>query len=113
MLNLPEAVTLPLKTDDNGLIRVSGTRVTLDTIIARYQQGDRPEDIHEGFETVPLTDIYAVIAYYLAHQTEVDAYLEANHQEAERLRQEWETRHPPKTKSEWLAQYQRKRHQDK
>jgi len=29
----------------------------------------------KGFPTVPLTDMYAVIAYYLAHHDEVDDYL--------------------------------------
>ena len=33
MIALPETVILPLKMDENGAIRVSGTRVTLDTLI--------------------------------------------------------------------------------
>ena len=102
---MPEPLTMivPLRTDEHGSIRVSGTRVTLDTVIARYHQGDSPEVIHEGFDVLPLNDIYAVIAYYLAHREELDAYLLRRDEEAERIRQEWETKYPPKiTRAELL-----------
>lgn len=33
----------------------------------------------------------------------MDAYLKQRDEEAERIRQEWETRHPPPTKAELLA----------
>ena len=54
MIDLPEMVALPLKTDEHGVIRVSGTRVTLDTVIAFYHQGESPEAIHAGFDVLPL-----------------------------------------------------------
>jgi uncharacterized protein (DUF433 family) len=88
-------LTIPLQADEHGSIRVSGTRVTLDTIIARYHQGDTPETIHEGFDVVPITDIYAVIAYYLGHRDELDAYLKRRQEEADRIRQEIEANYTP------------------
>lgn len=109
MIALPETVVLPLKQDEDGTIRVSGTRVTLDTLIGFYRQGETPEDLHASFPTVPLADIYAVIAYYLAHQMDVDTYLKQRNQEAERIRQEWESRNPPITKAELLARLNNKR----
>jgi uncharacterized protein (DUF433 family) len=99
MIALPETVALPLKMDEHGTIRVSGTRVTFDTVIACYHQGDSPEAIHEGFDVLPLNDIYAVIAYYLAHRDELDAYLKRGQEEAERLRQEWEASYTPEQKA--------------
>src|SRR5690606_18299215 len=98
MAVLPELDPLPLKMDEHGVIRVSGTRVTLDTVIACYHQGDSPEAIHEGFDVLPLNDIYAVIAHYLAHRDELDAYLKRGQKEAERLRQEWEASYTPEQK---------------
>jgi|GEM_PF-1108939 uncharacterized protein (DUF433 family) len=98
MIALPETVALPLKMDEHGTIRVSDTRVTLDTVIACYHQGDSPEAIHEGFDVLPLDDIYTVIAYYLAHRVELDAYLRRGREEAERLRQEWEASYTPTQK---------------
>ena len=109
-MDLPKTVPLPMQMDEHGAIRVSGTRVTLDTIIARYHQGDSPETIHAGFDTVPLTDIYAVIAYYLAHQDEVDAYLKQRDEEAARIREKWESKYPPKiTRAELLARLEAKK----
>jgi hypothetical protein len=35
-----------------------------------------PEELHAGFPSVPLSDIYGAIAYYLEHQTELDQYLQ-------------------------------------
>ncbi|MBI5667156.1 MAG: DUF433 domain-containing protein [Chloroflexi bacterium] len=112
MIVLPETVVLPLKQDEDGTIRVSGTRVTLDTLIGFYQQGETPEELSAGFTTVPLADIYAVIAYYLSHRAEVDTYLKQRQQEAERIRQEWESRNPPVTKTELLARLDKKRRGD-
>ena len=103
MIPDPPTMNVPLQADEHGTIRVSGTRVTLDTVIARYHQGDSPETIHEGFDVLPLNDIYAVIAYYLAHRDELDAYLKRRDEEAEQVRQEWEAKYPPKiTKADLL-----------
>lgn len=95
----PPVITVPIQADDNGAIRVSGTRVTLDTIIVRYHQGDTPEDIHEGFSTVPLNDIYAVIAYYLANRDELDSYLKQRNEEAQRIRAEIEANYTPEQRA--------------
>ncbi|MBI5667161.1 MAG: DUF433 domain-containing protein [Chloroflexi bacterium] len=96
---MPDIPTLsiPLATDENGVMRIRNTRVTLDVIVARYQQGDTPEAIHEGFPSVSLSDVYAVIAYYLANREDVDAYLRQRDIEAERIRQEVETNSSPET----------------
>ena len=99
MIAISPTMTVPLRTDEHGVIHVSGTRVTLDVLIARYQQGDTPEAIHRGFSTVPLTDIYATIAYYLSHQDEVDAYLKQGDEEAERIRQEVESNYTPEQRA--------------
>lgn len=107
MIAIPETVTLPLQMDEHGAIHVSGTRVTLDTLLAFYQQGDGPEALHAGFPTIPLADIYAVIAYYLAHQADVDAYLDQRRQNGERLRQAWETQNPPPSRADLLKRMEK------
>ncbi|MCI0712530.1 MAG: DUF433 domain-containing protein [Chloroflexi bacterium] len=99
MLNLPETVILPLKMDDHGSIRVSNTRVTLDSLIASYHQGATPEEIHENFDVVPLTDVYAVIAYYLANRDTLDEYLRQRDEEGKRIRKEWEARYTPEQRA--------------
>jgi uncharacterized protein (DUF433 family) len=103
MLHVPATMTLPLKTDDDGVIRVSGTRVTLHTLISAYRQGERPEAIHDAFPTVPLADIYAIISYYLAQRDQIDAYMRKVDEEGKRWQHIWEAQHPAPGKAELLA----------
>jgi len=54
---------------------VAGTRVSLDSIVQAFRRGESPETICQNFELLNLEEVYGAIAYYLANQTEVDAYL--------------------------------------
>jgi uncharacterized protein (DUF433 family) len=90
MITTPVAVDVPLYTDEEGVIRVRNTRVTLLTLVAAHNRGDTPSEIHEGFPAIPLADIYAVLAYYLSHQSEVDDYIQHIKQAAEQRRHERE-----------------------
>ena len=94
MLNLPVTVDVPLRTDEYGVIRVGETRVTLITIVGRHLAGDSPQMIQEAFPTVSLTDIYAVVTYYLTNQATIDAYIAEVHREAEARRQAFEANDP-------------------
>jgi uncharacterized protein (DUF433 family) len=56
---------------------VSGKRVSLDSVVYRFLEGLSPESITtECFPVLSLEEVYGVIAYYLAHRAEVDAYLQ-------------------------------------
>ena len=83
---------VPLSYDDHGTIRVAGSRVTLHTLVGRYQIGDTLEEIHEGFPSIPLAQIDAIISWYLENQTEVDAHIREVDIEAAKVRQEIESR---------------------
>ena len=76
----------PLHQDDRGAIRVIGSRITLDTLIDSFKQGDRPEDIQDSFPSLSLDQIKGVIAWYLHHTAEAEEYLEKGEAEAEELR---------------------------
>ena len=67
---------VPLTQDDRGSIRVTGSRVTLDTIVGRYHVGDNVADIHDGFPTVSIAQINAILDWYHQHQVAADEYLE-------------------------------------
>ena len=86
---------IPLHTDDDGVVRVSRTRVTLDTIVQAFAEGATAEEIAQQYPAVPLADVYSVIGFYLRRQAEVDAYLRPRHQQAEQIRQQNEPRHNP------------------
>ena len=84
----------PLRTDRHGVVRVGGTRVTLDVIVHAFDAGASPEEIVQSFPTLTLPDAYATIAYLLRHREEVDAYLADQAAEAEAIRREIEERYP-------------------
>ena len=88
-----DPIPVPLYMDDTGTVRVSGTRVILDLLISGFKRGERPEDIVSNFPSVPLPSVYAIIAYYLLHQQEVDGYLEQRRRQAEALRAVLEARY--------------------
>lgn len=85
----------PLRTEGGGVVRVGRTRVSLDSVIGAFHQGCSAEEIVLKFPTLELTDVYAVITYYLWHREEVDAYVAHRRQEAGELRREIEERFPP------------------
>jgi uncharacterized protein (DUF433 family) len=89
-----EPQPVPLTTDESGIVRVSGTRVTLDTIVNAFLAGETPEQIAQNYDSVPLEDIYQVIGYYLSHQDAVDAYLSEGKSESTTVRAENERRFP-------------------
>jgi uncharacterized protein (DUF433 family) len=66
---------VPIHTDADGVVRVAGTRVTLDTIVAAFDAGATAEEISQQYSWVPLADVYSVITYYLRHKSEVCSYL--------------------------------------
>ena len=83
--------TVPLTLTQDGTIRVSGSRVSLDSIIYQYLQGGSAEQIHESFPSLKLADIYGVISYYLNHRDTIDAYLRQQEVKAEALRRRIES----------------------
>ena len=95
---------LPLHIDAHGVCRVSGTRVTVESLLASFQRGATAEEIADQYPSVPLADIYATVAYYLRHRNEVDAYLQkVEAQEADAAR-ELESRFPlTDLRRRWLA----------
>lgn len=54
---------------------IVGTRVSLDSIIYAFRRGASPESIAQSFPVLTLEEIYGGIAFYLGHQSEVDALL--------------------------------------
>ena len=83
---------VPLNTDTDGVVRVGGTRVTLDTVIAAFKEGATAEEIVSQYPTLQLADVYAVIGYYLQRQPEIEAYLSQRQHQAKEVRNQNEAR---------------------
>lgn len=86
---------VPIEADADGVIRIGGTRVTLDTVMAAFDAGATPEEIVQQYLSVTLADIYSVIAYYLRHQSDVRAYLAQRQRQAAQIHYENERRFDP------------------
>lgn len=89
-LNFTEA--MPLNQDDEGTIRVRGSRVTLDTLIGAFKRGDTPEQIQEGFPSLSMSQISDAIGWYFNNQVDADNYLNQRAVEAEAFRHQIESR---------------------
>ena len=85
--------TISLNQDEDGTIRLNGSRVTVDTLIGAFKEGSTAEQIQDSFPSLSLAHIYSAIAWYLNHQTEAEEYLQERSAEAERLRNDIES-HP-------------------
>jgi uncharacterized protein (DUF433 family) len=86
---------IPLISDVDGVIRIQGTRVTIDPVVSAFNQGATAEEIVHRYPSVSLENAYAVIAYYLQHRADVDAYVARRQQQTERIRAQNEARFPP------------------
>ncbi|HEV7377318.1 MAG TPA: DUF433 domain-containing protein [Pyrinomonadaceae bacterium] len=87
--------TVPLSMDEAGVLRIDGTRVSLDSIVYAFDEGATPEEIVQSFPTLDLKDVYAVISYYLQNRDEVEKYLSERQVERQELKRELETRFNP------------------
>ena len=65
---------------------VKGTRVSLDSVVYGFLDGESAETIQDNFDSLTLEQIYGAIAYYLRHKIEIDEYLKAGEAEFEAAR---------------------------
>jgi uncharacterized protein (DUF433 family) len=92
---LVTAQPVPLANDADGVVRIGGTRVTLDTVIAGFREGLTAEEIATQYPSLDLADVYLVIGYFLSHREQVEDYLGARQQLAAEIRRENEARFDP------------------
>jgi uncharacterized protein (DUF433 family) len=70
---------------------VAGTRVSLDSIVYAFLEGQTAESIAQSFPVLTLEQVYGAITFYLANRPDIDAYLCREEAEFETLRQAWRT----------------------
>src|SRR4051794_8325194 len=93
-MNINTPIAVPLYEDGHGGYRVSGTRVLLEMVIHSFENGETPECIVQSFDTLSLTNVYAVLAWYLQHRAEVQEYLKQRAEAAEVIRRQIEANQP-------------------
>ncbi len=84
----------PLSFDEQGVIRVGGTRVALESIVIVFDRGASAEEIVDSYPALELTAVYATLAYVLAHRVEVDEYVAGRRRAGDAVKAEIEARFP-------------------
>jgi uncharacterized protein (DUF433 family) len=95
---MAEALTtepIPLVADADGVMRVRGTRVTMETILTAFDEGATAEEIAQQYTSISLADAYQVIGYYLRHSSELEPYLARRRQDIDEIRRSNEAKCPP------------------
>lgn len=77
---------VPIEVNADGVALIGGTRVTLDTVVGAFKLGATAEEIVQQYSALTLPDVYAVLAYYLWAQDEVETYLTGRQARAAEVR---------------------------
>jgi uncharacterized protein (DUF433 family) len=81
--------------DQDQVLRIAGTRVTLDSVVIAFDLGATPEEIVQRYPTLNLASVYAVVAYVLQHRDSVNAYVAEREKRTTEVKAEVEKRFPP------------------
>lgn len=73
---------------------LAGTRISLDSVVYAFLNGDSPENIAQSFPLLSLEQVYGAIAFYLANRQLVDAYLKEGEAEFAKLQQSLREKNP-------------------
>ena len=92
----------------NGGYFITGTRVSLDSVVYAFLTGESPEGIAESFPVLGLEQIFGALAFYMANRETVDQYLYEGRREFEALRQQARRSNP--TLYAKLAESRRRTH---
>lgn len=73
---------------------ITGTRVSLDSLVYRWREGLSPETIRECFPVLSLKQVYAAIFFYLDQQATIDEYLNQAEKAEEEMAQKLRSQYP-------------------
>jgi uncharacterized protein (DUF433 family) len=85
-----------------GAYRIGDTRISLDSLVCLFREGMSAESMIESYPALTLEQVHGALAYYLAHQNDIDQYL-AEGQRVAQLQHEQSRQ----TNAELIAKLQR------
>jgi uncharacterized protein (DUF433 family) len=88
---------------------IAGTRITLDSVVYAFLDGEYPETIVQNFPILSLEQVYGAIAFYLANIELIDTYLKTGEEEFEKLRKNLRLKNPTLYQKLVDAQLQKQR----
>src|SRR5581483_1849157 len=71
----PLTIAVPLREEPPGVFRVGSSRVLLELVLRAFKAGATPESIVQSFDTLRLSDVYAVVCRYLMNPAPFEDYL--------------------------------------
>ena len=71
----------------DGGYRIAGTRVSLDSVVYAFLQGESPEGIADSFPALTLEQVFGALSFYLANREAIDLHLRAGRREFDALRE--------------------------
>jgi uncharacterized protein (DUF433 family) len=92
---------------NEGVYYVGETRVSLDSLVYLFREGMSAESMVESYPALTLEEVHGALAFYLANENEIDAYLA----EGERIA---ESQHSQarEVNSDLIAKLRRARHEN-
>jgi uncharacterized protein (DUF433 family) len=88
----------------DGAYRIRDTRVSLDSLVYLFREGMSAESMVESYPALTLEQVHGALAFYLANQHEIDAYLAEGQRSAESQHEQ-----SRQTNAELIAKLQRAR----
>lgn len=86
-MTLAPIVAKPYVEQRNEGYWIRGTRISLDSVVYAFLNGESPESTAQNFPLLSLEQVYGVIAFYLANRTLIDEYLADGEAEFQQLKQ--------------------------
>lgn len=86
---MPTEAATHIWLDDRGMAWIDRTNVkVIEVVLDKLAHGSSAEEMHFQYPHLSLSQIYAALAYYHDHKTELDAQIERGAKEYERLKAE-------------------------
>jgi uncharacterized protein (DUF433 family) len=73
---------------------IEGIRISLDSVVYAFLNGESPETITQNFPLLSLEQVYGAITFYLANRELIDVYLKEGEKEFEKLQQSLREKNP-------------------
>jgi uncharacterized protein (DUF433 family) len=93
MLQVPDQ-KVPLSAEPDGALFVTGTWVSLHSLVGMFEEGASPEEIAYECDSLELPDVYSVLAYYLRNRDAVKAELRTLENRSEEVAERFENSFP-------------------
>ncbi len=106
MFQIPD-LKVPINQNSDGVLLVTGTRVSLHSVVGMFEEGASAEEIAYEYDSLQLPDVYAVLSFYLHNKDAVCAKLAAEERRSDEAARQYEQSFPQDLRAKLLQGKQR------